>query len=127
MTGDLTARGSGATASPTTTGRAPRRIDGTWKTCKMIAVHFYDNRPPLAVYSDVRLPPKQYDHAFAGTIQRHQFSASQVDAECRKYGLTGPAVQACAVRLGDDSCIVIMPWQGIGGVRGKDMGAVGPA
>ena len=86
----------------------------------MIAVHFYDNRPPLAVYSDVRLPPKQYDdHAFAGTIQRHQFSASQVDAECRKYGLTGPAVQACAVRLGDDSCIVIMPWQGIGGVGAR--------
>jgi hypothetical protein len=64
---------------------------------------------------DIQIPPALYNHPFPGVVQRHQYLATQVEAECYRAGATVP-LQACAILVGADICIVIMPWQGIGGV-----------
>ena len=66
---------------------------------------------------DIPPPPAIYDHEFGGRDHVRRLSSIEVDKLCRFYGAKGTGeVVACALRLGEDFCIMVLPQIGVGGI-----------
>lgn len=74
----------------------------------IIDIHFYDHRPPVAIYSRVEEPPAQFDHPCEHT--EVDLPSTGVDAVCGRENM------ACIFLDAPGGPIVVLPKIGPGGV-----------
>lgn len=67
-----------------------------------------------AIVGNIALPPARFDHEPDGRVLVYQYTLAQIEQQCRDANLV-----ACWYRLGD-TCIVILPIVGPGGVSLND-------
>lgn len=85
----------------------------------MIEVLFWDDRPPLAVYSkaSVELPPHEFDREYPNMVVEFA-PADDVSQRCKNQGKAAACVWL-KPNFNSDKCFVLLPTVGRGGVSLK--------